>query len=377
MKKILILGGGFGGLVVAEKLSEVFSGKHQITLVSPQRTFTFYPALVRLAFGQLETEDVTFDLAEKLNKLNVRFVEGEVLHLKPQFHRVQIAGKEFNGDLSYDYLVIAMGRRLATEKMPGFFDYAHHLLGVNAAKKFGKAVDEFTEGDIVVGLSPEAFLPVPVCETAFTLANKFRTRIDENKVSITAVFPETIKQAFGGAEITQELQTAFEKHKIKLIEDFPIGKIKQDAIISKNDNKIPYNLLMLLPPFRGQARLSEDGITDELKFVEVDKYMRVTRLKDAYAVGDIVSFPGPKLAHIAVEQAQVAALNIMQEIEGREPETVYYHEIASIIDQGGADSIYLHYGIWDESLYRLKKGTMWSLVKRVHDKVWRTRHKSA
>ena len=109
---------------------------------SPNRTFTFYPALVRFAFGQIEEKEITFDLEKKLHELDVKFVEGEVLHLKPQFRRVQIAGKEFNGDISYDYLVIAMGRRLATEKMPGFFDYANHLLGIKAAKKFGKAVEE-------------------------------------------------------------------------------------------------------------------------------------------------------------------------------------------------------------------------------------------
>jgi sulfide:quinone oxidoreductase len=377
MKKILILGGGFGGLVVAERLSEVLGDTNQITLVSPNRTFTFYPALVRLAFGQLEEEDVTFDLKKKLHELNVRFIEGEVLHLKPEFHRVQIAGKEFNGDLSYDYLVIAMGRRLATETMHGFFDYAHHILGVKAAKKFGKAIDEFTHGNIIVGLSPDAYLPVPVCETAFALANRLFPDSPTNPINISVVFPGTVKDAFGGADIHEELIKAFSKHNINLIENYPINKITSDRILSKNDREIPYDLLMLVPPFRGQARLMENRITDDLKFVEVDEFMRVERMYDAYAVGDIVSFPGPKLAHIAVGQAQVAAANILSEIEGKEPTEIYYHDIATIIDQGGADSIYLHYGFWDDSIYRVKRGPIWGLVKRVHDKIWRTKHKSA
>lgn len=377
MKKILILGGGFGGLVVAERLSEVLGETNQITLVSPNRTFTFYPALVRLAFGQLEEEDVTFDLKKKLHKMNVRFIQGEVLHLKPEFHRVQIAGKEFNGDLSYDYLVIAMGRRLATETMYGFFDYAHHILGVKAAKKFGKAVDEFTHGNIVVGLSPDASLPVPVCETAFALANRLFPDSPSKPINISVVFPGTVKDAFGGANIHEELEQAFRKHHINLIENYPISKIVSDRIISKNDREIPYDLLMLVPPFRGQARLMENRITDDLKFVEVDEFMRVERMNDAYAVGDIVSFPGPKLAHIAVGQAQVVADNIISEVEGGKPTEVYYHDIATIIDQGGSDSIYLHYGFWDDSVYKLKRGTIWGLVKRVHDKIWRTSHKSA
>ncbi len=376
MKKILILGGGFGGLVTAEKLAESLDGEHQITLVSPNRTFTFYPALVRLAFGELEEEDVTFDLKKKLHKLNVKFIEGEVLHLKPEYHRVQIAGKEFNGDLSYDYLVIALGRRLATEKMYGFFDHAHHLLGVKAAKKFGKAGDDFTHGNIVVALSPDAFLPVPVCETAFSLARRFPDS-PTKPINISVVFPKTVKDAFGGADIHKTLQEAFSKHQIALIENYPISKVQSNKIVSKNEDEIPFDLLMLIPPFCGQARLSENGITDELKFVEVDNYLRVERMKDTYAVGDIVSFPGPKLAHIAVGQANIVAENIKSEIEGKEPKEVYYHEIAMIIDQGGADSIYLNYGFWDDSVYRLKTGNMWGMVKRVHDKIWRTRHKGS
>ena len=83
----------------------------------------------------------------------------------------------------------------------------------------------------------------------------------------------------------------------------------------------------------------------------------------------------PKLAHIAIGQAKVAATNIVSEIEGKEPKELYYEDIATIIDQGGSDSIYLHYGCWDDSVYRLKTGNMWGMVKGVHDKIWRMKHR--
>ncbi|MCY7348707.1 MAG: hypothetical protein LH614_21155 [Pyrinomonadaceae bacterium] len=51
MANILILGGGFGGLIAAEELSQSLGGAHQITLVSRSREFVFYPALVRVAFA--------------------------------------------------------------------------------------------------------------------------------------------------------------------------------------------------------------------------------------------------------------------------------------------------------------------------------------
>ncbi len=377
MKKILILGGGFAGLIAAERLSAYTGENHQITLVSPRRTFTFYPALVRFAFGDLKEKDVTFDLAKKLHKMNVRFIKGEALHLKPEFHRVQITGKEFNGDLAYDYLVVAVGRRLATERIPGFFEYANHLLGINSAKRFGAAAKEFTKGNIVVALAPDASLPVPACETAFALAQRVPPDSPTRPVKISVVFPETVEEAFGGADIHQQLKESFDKHRIEIVENFPINEVSAKSVVANDDRMLPYDLLMLVPPFTGQGRLSENGITDSSNFVEVDEFMRIKKLKGGYAAGDIVSFPGPKLAHMAVGQADVAARNLISELEGREPELVYFHEIASIIDQGGADSIYLRYGIWDDSLYTMKKGTVWGIVKRVHDKLWRTHHKSA
>ena len=372
MANILILGGGFGGLMTAEHLSKSLGGgnSHRVTLVSPKDKFTFYPALVRLAFGDCDADDISFDLPEKLNDLNVRFVQGEVIKLNLNLKQVQVTGKDFDGEISYDYLVIAVGRRLATEKIGGFFEHAHHLLGVSAALKFGAAVKSFEQGHIVVGLAPEALLPVPVCETAFALAKEFEPEIAKQEISVSVVFPETVKTAFGGADLHLKLEKAFAKHHIKVITDFAVKEITEKAIVSESEQKIDYDLLMLLPPFRGQAMLGNDGITDESGFVVVDNFLRVSNLEKVYAVGDIAAFTGPKLAFMAVREAQVAAANIVSELHGGIARKIYNHDIALIIDEGGEDAIYLHYGIWDDTLHGLKEGKMWSRMKNKHNQLW-------
>ncbi len=263
MANILILGGGFGGLMMAERLADRLGGdsRHRITLVSAKDEFTFYPALVRLAFGDCGADEISFDLhKKKLNASGVRFVQGEVIKLNTNLKRVQIAGADFDGEISYDFLVVAMGRRLATEKTPGFFEYAHHLLGTKAALKFGEAVETFKKGNIVVGLAPEAFLPVPVCETAFSLAAKFEKEIEKRQISISVVFPETIKKAFGGADLHRKLERAFAERQIKVITDFAVREVAEKAIISGDGERIEYDLLMLVPPFRGQAMLGASRI---------------------------------------------------------------------------------------------------------------------
>ncbi|MFZ1702243.1 MAG: FAD-dependent oxidoreductase [Pyrinomonadaceae bacterium] len=374
MANILILGGGFGGLITAEKLAASIGSQHQITLVSPSPKFTFYPALVELAFGKCERDEITFDLRMKLDEIKVRFVQGEIVRHNADRRTVQTAGPDFEGEIGYDYLVIAVGRRLATERVPGFFEYAHHLLGAGAALKFGDAVRGFRSGRIIVGGCPESRLPVPVCEVAFALARQFAAGIRSGETSISVIFPDSLREAFGGADIHTELETAFKTHGINVLYDIPICEITPDEVFSSDKHKINYDLLMLVPPFRGNAVFRHTCNTDDADFLEVDGYMRVQGQERTYAVGDIAAFPGPKFAHMAVRQAGVAAANIISEIKGEQPNSEYYHEIATVIDAGGAESIYLHYGIWDETHYKVKKGRFWSWAKDIHDTYWRARH---
>lgn len=395
MANILILGGGFGGLVTAEKLASELGSDHQITLVSDSRRFIFYPALVRVALNGENQDDITFDLRAKLRDIGVRFIQGEAIRVNADRKTVYVAKGDFTGDISYDYLVFAVGRRLATEKAPGFFEYAHHLLSPTAALKFKKAVENFHGGNIIIGMCPGARLPVPVCETAFALASRFEKEISDRKISVMVVLPESVEEAFGGAKIYSEIEWAFTKHDIKLVENFSVKEISDKRILSDekisnryrelitevsgnadlwDENGIGYDLLMLVPPFQGQRCLRDTESADESGFIKVNEMMQVEGLPHAYAAGDCAALPGPKLGQMAVCQAAVAARNIAAEIRGEKPSEIYYHQIDTIIDQGDEDSVRLHYGIWDEQLYRLQKGTLWSWAKVIHDRYWQAKH---
>lgn len=213
-------------------------------------------------------------------------------------------------------------------------------------------------GRIVVGMCPNAYLPVPACETAFALAWRFEAEISEKKISITVVFSETVKTAFGGAKIYSELEWAFAKYAIELVENFPVQEISEEIISSDDERAINHDLLMLVPPFCGQTMIKNSGIADESGFAKVNKFMQIANSPQTYAVGDCTALAGPKFAHMAVRQAAVAAKNIAAEIKGEQPNEIYHHEIATIIDQGDADSIFLHYEIWNDKFYELQKETL-------------------
>src|ERR1044071_6118310 len=172
MANVLILGGGFGGVVAAERLAKMLGQKHQLTLVARNGRVVFHPALVRLAFGECEPDDISFDLREAMLDRYVRFIEADAARVDPFARKVTLAGGDIAGEIKYDYLLFALGRRLATERVPGFFEHPPPLLGVKSALRFGEAVRSFKSGRAVVGSCPGSRLEVPVYETAFALARR-------------------------------------------------------------------------------------------------------------------------------------------------------------------------------------------------------------
>ena len=373
MARVLLLGGGFGGVVAAEALAKQLGDEHQITLVSRSNRFVFYPALVRLAFGKCEPDDVSFDLRKTMLSRRVNFIEAEVARIDPDDRKAIIAHGEVEGSIPYDYLIYALGRRLATERVGGFFEHAHHLLDVAGALKFGEAIRGLGEGRAVIGQCPDARLPVPVYETAFALSMWLKNA-DRESVKITVVSPTTIQSEFGDDKMGALVHQGLIKQGIEFLPDFPINRIDSDSVSTADGRDLSYNLLMLLPPFRGSSAASRLGITDDDGYVKVDWTMKVIGAERMYAVGDCVDFAGPKMGHMAVNQAQVAAANVAAEIAGHQPITHYDHDMMMVLDVADGDSIYFHKDLWSDDPASVRHGRFWSWAKRVHEKYWEAAH---
>ena len=373
MANVVILGAGFAGLVAAESLSKQVASQHQITLVSRNREFVFYPELVRLAFGKCEPDDIRFDVREAMLSRRVRFIEGEIARINPELRRVALSHCDIEGDLSYDYLIIALGRRLATERIPGFFEHANHLLTVESALRFGEQIKRFEKGRAVIGQCPGSRLPVPVYEAAFALTRLFERRGTRQQLEITIVSPDPPDIEFGDKEIADALRSALDDHSIEHVPDFPIQKVEAGTLVATNE-QLNYDLLMLLPPFRGPGAITGVDIVDSEGYVAVDRTMKAQGADNIYAAGDCVNFNGPKLGHMAVHQATVAADNVAEELRGHKPLKVYNHELMLIVEEGKQDSIYLRKGLWDDEPGVVRQGRFWTWAKRVHEKFWLAQH---
>lgn len=373
MARVVIIGGGFGGVIAAESLARRLSPEHRITLVSRHREFTFFPALVRLAFGRCALEDVFYDLEGAMHSRRVEFIQAETLSVEP-FSREILAlqeGREIT--LPYDYLVFALGRRLASERVPGLARHAHHPLTVGNALKFREAIKGFERGHAVIGYCPDSRLSAPVYETAFALDRTLRERGRRDRTKITVIAPESGGELLGVETIPPALHAALEKHDIDFITDFRADFITEGRVFAKRSQGVDYDLLMLVPPFQGLYDTQFSGVTDRQGYVHVDEHMRSTKVGRFYAVGDAVSFPGPKMAHLAALQGEVAAANIADEIEGRRPEARYDPQMKLVIDEGGKDSIYIHHRLWENET-KIRRGRFWGWAKKNHERCWTRFH---
>lgn len=374
MANILILGGGFGGLIAAEKLARFEGSNHHVTLISRDSNFVFYPDLVRLAFDKCREADVSFDLRETLVEKGIRFIEGEVARVRPESNEVVLAGGEIVGSIHYDYLILALGRRLATERVTGFFEYANHLLTVDAAKKFGEAIRHFSGGRAIIGQCDGARLPTPVYETAFALSRYLREKEIDSQSFITIVSSEQPSYQLGDARIARALRNALDEHNIEYLPDFVISSISPGAIISATGQSVNYRLLMLVPPFTAASASLGTNMLDADGYIKVDPFMRVVNHDRTFAVGDCVSLPGPKLAHMAVHQAEVAAANLILELSGRQSSVTYEHELMMVIDEGGPYSTYVEQDLDSTDQAVVSQGRFWSWAKLIHDRYWQAKH---
>jgi sulfide:quinone oxidoreductase len=373
MAKVLIIGGGFGGVVAAESLAKRLGHEHEITLVSRSRRFVFYPALVRLAFGKCRQDDIVFDLRDAMLDRRIRFIQDEVARIDPYQRHVTFAHGDVVGEMPYDFLLLAFGRRLATEQVTGFFEHADHLMGIEEAKKFGIAARLFNQGSAIIGSCPGARLPVPVFETAFALSRLLEERGKSDQCTITIVSGESPAKMFGGIPISEALIGPLESHRIELVSDFAITQVTSNSVIAGDGRKIRADLTMLIPPFGGPGPLVGTGITDTEGYVHVDTTMRVKGLERTYAAGDCASFKGPKMGHMAVRQAEVAAENLAAEVEGRALTASYDHDMMLVIEAGD-ESIFVHKDLWSDDEATIRHSRFWAWAKRKQERYWKAKH---
>ncbi len=344
MARVVIVGGGIGGVAMAYDMKELAGKSHQVTLVSDSDTFHFVPSNPWVAVKWREPEDIQIKLEPHLSKKDIEFIPSALKELIPDENRMVLAdGQEVN----YDYLVIATGPRLAFDEITGLGPdggFTHSVCHVDHAREAAKAWEKFIEapGPIVIGAAQLASCFGPAYEYAFIVDTELRKRCIRDQVPITFVTPEPYIGHLGLGGVGDSkgmMESALRERHINWITNATIDSVEEGMMhVTEHDKEgnktkqhdLPFNYSMVLPAFTGITPLLEiEGLVNPRGFIMIDKHQRNPKYTNIYAIGVSVAIPpveqtpiptgAPKTGFMIESMAISAAKNIDAELAGKQP----------------------------------------------------------
>ena len=325
-KTIVVLGGGVGGLVSANELRRQLPLKHRILVIDRQAKHLHNPSLLWLMLGWREPEQIQADLS-RLARKGIEFIQAEVEAIDPSARRVQTSVGEFVAD----YLVIALGARPAPELTPGFAEAAHTPYTLEGATALREALREFAGGRIVVAVTGLPYkCPAAPYESAIMIAAYLRRRGLRNQTDIQMISPEGMPMGTAGPEMAGAVKEMLDGSGIPFRPQTGTRAVDAETreLVLESGERVPFDLLVAIPPHRSPEVVRETGLTNEAGWVPVDAGSLATQFDHVYALGDITTIPLPgrfkpdvplvlpKAGVFAHKQAEVLAHNLAVEITG-------------------------------------------------------------
>src|SRR6266480_4806886 len=316
-KKVLVLGGNFGGLTAALAVTRELHGDVDVRVVSASDHFLFNPSLIWLPFGKRRAADITFPLAPTFEAHGIDFIHAEATDLDLDGRKVTTTV----GIYGYDYLVIATGYRNNFAVVPGLgpSGHAYTITTLEDAIHAGEGWRRFLEnpGDIVIGASQGAGCFGAAYEYLFNVSHQLRKAGIKRQVKLTYVSAEPFLGHFGigGLPHGESLLSMFlKKERITAVLNTAMDRVEEGRLVLADGTNIDFSYAMIVPPFIGQEVIrSATEIADDKGYVKVRDTYQAAGYDNVYAVGIAkTGFPTERMAH-------VAARNIAAQIRGQAP----------------------------------------------------------
>lgn len=321
-KKVIILGGGSGGLASAGRLKELLGDKISVTVIDKQRYFVLGFSLLRIMTGEKSEQEVTVP-KEKVSQKGIKFINTEVNGIDVKNGIVYTD----QGEFGYDYLVIALGAELAPEKVPGF-ESAFHMYTLDDAKKLRDALSSFRGGStrLIISSTPFKCPPAPY-EAAMLIDDYLRRKGLRDKSDMQIFTPEPQPMPIAGPEVGNAVVSMLNERGIAFHNNTKVSSIDGSSkqIVFENGTREKYDLLVAIPPHTSPKVVRESDLADAASgWIPVDPKNMQTKHDRVYTIGDVaaVKLPSgmmlPKAATFAFGQAEIVAFNIASSVLGTE-----------------------------------------------------------
>jgi sulfide:quinone oxidoreductase len=343
MAHIVVMGAGLGGLPMAYEMKELLGKDDRITVVGLGDTYHFVPSNPWVAVHWRKRKDIEFPIAPYLAKKGIAYDGRGVKRVHPKENRLELND---GSSLSYDYLVIATGPKLAFDEIEGFGPSGNtqSVCHVDHAEAGAAAWDAFVKdpGPIVVGAVQGASCFGPAYEFAFIMETDLRRRKIRDKVPMTFVTSEPYIGHLGLGGVGDSkgmLESMMRDRHIKWITNAKVTKVEPGKMYvtehdeegkPKKEHVLPFKYSMMLPAFKGvDAVFGIEGLTNPRGFIVIDEHQRNPTYKNIYAVGVCVAIPPieqtpvptgvPKTGFMIESMVTATAHNIREQMDGKEP----------------------------------------------------------
>lgn len=310
MQKVLIIGGGGAGIILANHLD---TKKFDVTLIDKSGDTFYQPWFLYIAFKG-STRKISRDISSLL-KPGVKFVKDEITQIDLDQRKVYGQKK---GIYTYDYIAIAAGTSPDPDSMPGlreiYDEYGDYHTSVENSMKLWKHIDSFKGGTIAIGqASPTVKCPPSLLEGAFLLEELLQKKGLKEKSKI--VFFTPFPRAYSAEPMDRIVGPMVKERGIEIMTFFDFDEIdtKNKEIKSIEGDSIKYDLPIIVSPHKGtKIKILPESVKDEDRFIKSDKLtMRIEGYDNAFALGDCNNLPTSKTGVTAHLEAMAAA-DIMQ-----------------------------------------------------------------
>jgi sulfide:quinone oxidoreductase len=379
MKRILILGGGVGGTLTANLLvkklrARIDHGEVEIVVVDATGEHVYQPGFMYIAMGGERAANLHRPERSLLDK-RVTLVVGEVAGVDVERRVVTLAD---GLPLAYDQLVLATGSRIVPEAIANFDTEAQHFYTAEAAARLRAALDRFDGGRIVIGIAgmPYKCPPAPL-EVALLIEAELRARGLRERTTIDYCSP--IGRAFTIETVSEMVTPILEAKGVELHTFFNVETIDptRKVVQSLEGEELPYDLLILVPPHKGQQFLMDSGLAPAPGgWLPTDRHtLQVGGRADVYALGDATDLPLSKAGSTAHFEAPVVTERIAAAIEGRAParkHADYLGKVMCFFEIGDGKGTLLQFD-YEHPPRPPKPNQFWHLGKIVFNKTyWHT-----
>lgn len=318
-RRVLVLGGGVGGVVTAVELRKKLPDHHDVILVDKQPDHVFAPSLLWLLVGDRTASSISRPLA-RLSKRGIEVVTGEVENIDPEAREVTVDGQVIEAD----FLVISLGAELAPDAIPGLAEAGHNFYELPGAESLSDALAAFAGGKVVVLTAAPAYkCPAAPYEAAMLIADHCRKRGIGEATEIDLYAAEPGPLGVAGPEVSAGVRQMVEERGIGYHPEHQVVSAHEDHLEFIGGAKASFDLLAYVPPHRAPQVVRAAGLVDDSGWVPVDRNKMETRFPNVYAIGDITGIPLasgkalPMAGVFAHGQAEVVAQNIAWSITGK------------------------------------------------------------